>query len=337
MKQVQKGKDRYNSPLRATLTGIADLFKRPAEAVSLEGLPSLEGKKVLVTGASSGLGLATSTELARRGAHVIMAVRSGIPAKGELVKKRSGSDRVDMIPLDLADINSFPAFVSNLKQRFGMPDIIICNAAMVAREGRPLGTGLDEMFTVNYFAKFLLINELISELMAAGLPARSGSQVPRIIFVASESHRNPEGFDWEGFGKYRPYGIRESVAMYGYYKLLLLTMVNELSRRLNPDAKIHCSVFALCPGPVNSNIAREAPRVFQPLLKLVFGIFFRSPAKACRPLIYLAASEALTGQTGRYMFLMQHKDMDEKATDPENGRKLWQLSEELMEDIKKRK
>ncbi len=336
MTKAPDGKDRYNSPVRATLAGIADLFKKPREEVSLDGLPSLEGKKVLVTGASSGLGLATATELARRGAHVIMAVRSGIPDKGELVKKRSGSDRVDMIPLDLADIHSLPGFVSGLKQRFGMPDIFICNAAMVAREGRSLDTGLDEMFTVNYFAKFLLINELINEMNAAGAPAGSGSQVPRIIFVASESHRNPEGFDWEGFGKYKPYGIRESVAMYGYYKLLLLTMVNELSRRLNPDGELRCSVFGLCPGPVNSNIAREAPRVFQPLLKLVFGIFFRSPAKACRPVIYLAASEAMSGLTGKYMFLMQHKGMDEKATDPENGRKLWQLSESLMEDLRKK-
>ncbi|MCJ7810002.1 MAG: hypothetical protein MUP26_07040, partial [Desulfobulbaceae bacterium] len=64
-----------------------------------------------------------------------------------------------------------------------------------------------------------------------------------------------------------------------------------------------------------------------------FGIFFRSPKKACRPLIYLAASKAMEGLTGQYMFLMQHKAMDEKAVDPENGRRLWELSEELMKSI----
>ena len=323
-------KAKYQSPLRATLTGISDLFERSGDQVSLEGLPSMEGKKVLVTGASSGLGLATCVELAHRGAQVIMAVRSGIPEKGELVKRRSGSDKVDMIPLDLANISSLGTFARELKDRFGMPDVLICNAAMVAKQGRPLKEGLDEMFVVNYFAKFLLINELLRE----GLPDSTKSSLPRIIFVASESHRNPPQFDWEGFGIYKPYGIRESVAMYGYYKLLLLTMANELSRKLNPDPEVACSVFALCPGPVNSNIAREAPRIFQPLLKLVFGIFFRSPKKACRPVIYLAASEAMEGQTGHYMFLMQKKEMDEKATDPQNGRRLWELSEQLRTHIK---
>lgn len=329
MSEDPSRKEKYKSPVAATLTGISDLFRRTEDQVSLDGLPSLDGKKVLVTGASSGLGLATSIELARRGAQVLMAVRSGIPGKGELVKRKSGSDKVNMIPLDLANISSLPAFVIDLKKRFGMPDVIICNAAMVAKQGRPVKEGLDEMFVVNYFAKFLLVNELIK----ADLLSPTDAQNPRIIFVASESHRNPDQFDWDRFGVYEPYGIKESVAMYGYYKLLLLTMANELSRKLNPDPKVACSVFGLCPGPVNSNIAREAPLIFQPLLKLVFGIFFRSPKKACRPVIYLAASKDMEDLTGQYMFLMQHKNMDEKAVDPENGRRLWELSEKLLDSI----
>lgn len=117
--------------------------------------------------------------------------------------------------------------------------------------------------------------------------------------------------------------------MYGYYKLLLLTLANEFSRRLNPDGQLNYKVSALCPGPVNSNIAREAPALFQPLLKLVFGIFFRSPEKACRPVVFLASSEEEHTGSMDYLFLMNRKDMDPKATDPENGKKLWALTETL--------
>ena len=318
--------DRYKSPVAAILTGISDLFKRPAHELNLNDLPSLEGKKVLITGASSGLGFATAVDLASRGAHVIMAVRSGIPGKGEEVKKASGSSKVDMIHMDLSDLDSLRSLCGEIREQFGLLDLIVCNAAMVARISRPVKEGLDEMFVVNYFAKFVLLNQLLKE----GLLNHAGDALPRIIIVASESHRNPAGFDWEDFGTYRQYGIKQSVAMYGYYKLLLLTMANELSRRLNPDGKVNCSVFALCPGPVNSNIAREAPALFQPLLKLVFGIFFRSPKKASQPVTYLAASGELEGRTGTYLFLMQEKDMDEKATDPENGLRLWELSEALL-------
>jgi len=321
--------EKYNSPVAAIFTGIGDLFKRPAQTLTTQNLPSLEGKKVLITGASSGLGFATAVDLASRGAHVIMAQRSGIPQKGEQVKRESGSEKVDMIRMDLSDLDSLQTLMGEIRERFGQLDIIVCNAAMVANKSRAVKQGLDEMFVVNYFAKFLLVNQVMNE----GILNQAGPHLPRIIFVASESHRNPSAFDWEGFGTYQPYGIKQSVSMYGYYKLLLVTMANELSRRINGEGKVTCSVFALCPGPVNSNIAREAPRIFQALLKLVFGIFFRSPKKACEPVSYLAASKEMEGKTGEYMFLMQMKEMDDKAVDHENGKKLWELSERVSKQI----
>lgn len=321
--------DRYSNPSAAIFTGISDLFKRPKHQLNLNDLPPMAGKRVLITGASSGLGLATAIEIAKRGAEVIMAVRSGIPHKGEEVKRKSGSQHVHMIHLDLSNLESLTTFTKDIKEKFGTFDIIICNAAMVAKKGRAVKEGLDEMFVVNYFAKFLLAKKLST----GDFLNHAGAELPRIIFVASESHRNPSSFDWEQFGTFEPYGIKQSVAMYGYYKLLLLTMASELSRRLNPGEEVNCSVFALCPGPVNSNIAREAPRMFQPLLKLVFGIFFRSPKKACAPVIYLSASREIEGTSGTYMFLMQQKEIDEKATDPQNGKRLWELSKKLEKQI----
>lgn len=316
---------RYQNPVRAIFTGITDLFRKPVNEKILTQNDRLDGKKVLITGSSSGLGFATAVELAKRGAHVIMLVRSGIPMKGEEVKRKSGSDKIDMVHVDLSKPETLKTCAIELKNRFGQFDLVICNAAMVANKSRPIH-GIDEMFLVNYFAKFLMINYLIKNKCVHN----DGDSIPRLIFVASESHRDPDNFDWDSFGKYESYGTGKSVAMYGYYKLLLLTMVTELSKKLNPEGNINYSVFSLCPGPVNSNIAREAPAIFQPILKLVFGILFRSPSKACRPVIYLAASHEMEGKTGDYMFLMQHKEIDEKALDPENGKRLWKMSEDLI-------
>ena len=204
------------------------------------------------------------------------------------------------------------------------------NAAVVSREARKTSHGLEEMFTVNYLAKFILVNLMLKE----DLFIKDGYDLPRIIFVSSESHRNPDEFEWDDFGKFKEYGMGKSVERYGYYKLLMTTFSQELSRRLNPNQKTEYSVFALCPGPVNSNIAREAPAIFQPLMKLVFKAFFRSPERACEPVVYLAASKDVEGKATDYLFLMSRKPVDEKAVDPKNGGMLWKITEALLKNYK---
>ena len=325
MTSVTDKQHKYSNPVIATLTGIRDLFRKKSGSLVLHDEDRLDGRKVLIDGASSGLGLATAIRLAEQGAHVIMACRSGIPEKGELVKKKSGSDKVDMVHVDFTDFDSVKEMIRQVRERFGTVEIYISNAAVVTRGSRETKYGQDEMFQVNYLAKFITVGQLIREGVIAG----SGTDLPRIIFVTSESHRDAEALRWEEFGKYKPYGVNRTVENYGYYKLLLVTFVNELSRRLNPPGKVNYSVLALCPGPVNSNIAREAPVLFKPILRFVFWIFFRSPVKASEPVIYHACSKEQEGKALDYIFLMNRKEMDAKATDPDNGKRLWELSEEL--------
>lgn len=321
--------DRYTNPFMATFTGIRDLIRKKNGELVLDESERLDGKRVLITGASSGLGYATAIRLASKGAHVIMACRSGIPKKGEEVKRKSGNQRVDMVHVDLADFYSVEKMVREVEERFGTVDIYVCNAAVVTKGARRTKYGLDEMFQVNYLSKYFTARRLISE----GVIASNGKGIPRIIFVASESHRNAASFDWEHFGKFQEYGMNKTVGYYGYYKLLLVTFANELSRRLNPDGKVNYSVLSLCPGPVNSNIAREAPALFQPLLKLVFRLFFSSPMKAAEPVVYHACSKEQEGKAMDYLFLMNRKEMEPKSTDPVNGNRLWELSEQLVSDI----
>ena len=275
---------KYNNAFEATWNGIVDLFSTRERVDALTDEDRLDDTTVLVSGASKGLGLATSVELARRGARVIMGCRSGIPEKGEYVKKESGSEKVDMLQIDLADFNSIDAFVENLEELGHKPDIVICNAAVVPSGSRKTPQGLEEMFMVNYLSKFYLARQLLAKDL---LGDRRGT--PRIIFVSSESHRNPESFDWEKLGSYTEYGMGAVIGRYGYFKLLLTTFARELSRRHSLDSARPVEVRALCPGPVNTSIAREAPTVFKPLLKVIFGLFFRSPQDACEPVVYFAA------------------------------------------------
>jgi len=325
---MAKKEKKYDSPVQATLSGISSLFKKREAAGALSDEDRLDGKKVLIDGSSSGLGLATAIELAKLGAEVIMAVRSGIPDKGERVKMKSGSDKVFMHHVDMSDFESVDNLVKEIKKQYGQVDIVICNAAVVAKKSLKTKSGLEQMFVVNYLSKYLLIRSLLNN----NCISTDGTTIPRIIFVTSESHRNPKEFRWDEFGKFIPHSIGKTVELYGYYKLLLVTFARELSKRLNQDTNEY-SVFALCPGPVNSNIAREAPLIFKPLLRLVFTIFFRSPKRASEPVVYFTASKDLEGKAFDYLFLMERKDIDKKAEDNDNGKRLWQMSEDLLKNL----
>jgi NAD(P)-dependent dehydrogenase (short-subunit alcohol dehydrogenase family) len=322
-------KKNYNSPFQATLTGIFNLFRKRARIGVLSSKERLEGKKILIDGSSSGLGFASAVELAKRGGTVIMAVRSGFPEKMEEVKKKANSDKIFIHQVDMSDFVSIKKLVIEVKNEQGKLDIVICNAAVVSKKSVQTKSGLEQMFMVNYFSKFYLVKLLLEN----DCFNTESKHLPRIIFVASESHRNAGEFNWKDFGNYIPYNIGKTVELYGYYKLLLVTFARELSQRLN-EKETRFSVFALCPGPVNSNIAREAPGIFKPLLRLVFTIFFRSPEKACEPVLYHAASKQQEGKQFDYLFLMERKAIDEKADDPKNGEKLWNLSEDLLKKLK---
>jgi len=356
-------KKKYDNAAMAVVTGIRDMFRTKEVCGELRDSDRLDGKTVFIDGASSGLGFAIAVDVAKRGARVIMACRSGIPEKGEKVKKLSGNPDVHMLKVNLSDLSSIRDLASGIRdlvsELYPTPypsptrdgkskgiDIFILNAGIVPKKSRKTPQGLEEMFMVNYFAKFVFVRLLMEQGMimdpGSGIRDKESSEpgsrishpASRVIFVTSESHRNPEKFDWDGFGKYKDYGIKQSMELYGYYKLLLVTFSRELSRRINPVGKTTTSVFAMCPGPVNSNIAREAPKIFQPLLKLIFAIFFKSPNEAAKPVVYLAASPDVEGKPYDYLFLMSQQEIEEKAVDPANGRKLWDLSEKLLLDRK---
>jgi NAD(P)-dependent dehydrogenase (short-subunit alcohol dehydrogenase family) len=315
-------KAKYNNPFSATVNGILDLFRKQEAIGVLKDEDRLDGKRCLVTGANSGLGFAVAQQMAERGAEVFMACRSGIPEAGEQIKKASGSEQITMLKIDLSTIKSIHAFIADVKARGLQFDVAVFNAAVVPGGAQKTEDGFDQMFMVNYLSKFILVNGLL-EIGAL----KKGSS--RLIFVNSESHRTNQEIDFDQLGVFEEYNMGKVISLYGYYKLLLNVFASELSRRQNYPT-FQFSIFALCPGPVNSNIARAAPKFILPILKFIFSIFFSSPSKAAAPVMYLACSPSLEGSSDVYLHLMSKKEMDAKALDVETGRKLWEKSEKLL-------
>jgi NAD(P)-dependent dehydrogenase (short-subunit alcohol dehydrogenase family) len=322
---------RFDNPVVASLAGFWDRFRKQELASHLTENDRFDGKNVLVTGANSGLGFAIAVEIARRGGHVIMACRRQIPKAGEKVKKLSGSSDVEMRYLDLTKLDSIHAFVEGLAKDRITLDITILNAGVTPAKARKTESGQDEMFLVNYLSNVMLTNLLITSSVI-GIYNKNQGFRPRIIFISSDSHQGSSHVDYTEFGKYFNYGVSKAIANYSYFKLVLNTYATELSRRVNKD-EFKAGINVICPGPVNSNIVKEAPFLLRVILKSIFSIIFKAPSKACKPVVYMAISPDFEGRTNEYLHMFRPKKMDAKIYLPEEGKKLWDESIKVWKSI----
>ncbi len=328
----------HGNPFTAILSGLLDQRSKDPKVAPVPQGVRLDGQTCLVTGANSGLGKAVAIRLANRGAHVIMACRSGIPEAGQDVRAASGSDKVEMIQVDLSDFDSIAAFCDELRDRNVTLDAAVFNAGVVPVTSRMSKHGLELMFSVNFLAKFVVLNRLLHDGVIPNAAYGQNSRAedpPRVIFVSSETHRSSIPIDFDRFGEPVEYGVADGVKYYGLSKLHLTTYFQELSRRLNPGGNggnPDVCVHALCPGAINSNMAREAPTWLKPILKPVMALFFQSPEKASIPVDYLVASDEMGATTGEYMHMLRPKPSSEPSMDPDKGALLWSKTEELLRE-----
>jgi NAD(P)-dependent dehydrogenase (short-subunit alcohol dehydrogenase family) len=326
----------HGNPVTAVLSGLLDQRSKDPKVAPVPDGVRLDGRTCLVTGANSGLGKAIAIRLAKRGAHVIMACRSGIPEAGQDVRAESGSDQVEMIQVDLSDFDSIAAFCDQLRDRNVTLDAAVFNAGVVPATSRMSKHGLELMFAVNFLAKFVVLYRLLHDGVIPNAAYGNNSRAedpPRVIFVSSETHQSSIAIDFDKFGEPIEYGLADGVKYYGLSKLHLTTYFQELSRRLNPGGSggnPDVCVHALCPGAINSNMAREAPTWLKPVLKPVMALFFQSPEKASIPVDYLVASHEMGTKTGEYMHMLRIKESSEPSMDPEKGALLWSKTEELL-------
>jgi NAD(P)-dependent dehydrogenase (short-subunit alcohol dehydrogenase family) len=322
---------RFDNPVVAALNGFFDLFKKQGLSDRLKNIDRIDEKTCLITGANSGLGFALAVDLAKRGGHVIMACRRQMPEAGEKVRKLSGSDKVEMKYLDLRNIETIHNFCDELKKDNLSLDVCILNAGVALPKSRKTESGLEELFLVNYLSNVILTSRL---LMDGTIPndtlannrRESGS---RILFISSDSHQTSSYIDYEEFGKYFEYGVSKGMEYYSYYKLVANTYFTELSRRINRNNNIDVGIHTICPGPVNTNIVKEAPWLLRNILRGIFFIIFKSPKTAAKAVVYLAISKDFEGKTNDYL-------QDSKVYEIKEGQKLWDESHKLWQAVDKK-
>lgn len=251
----------------------------------------------LITGANSGIGKATATELARQGATIVMVCRN--QARGEAaqaeIQAKSGSQKVDLLLADLSSQESIRQLAREFKSKYDRLHVLINNAGATNTHRKLTKDGLEVTLATNHLAYFLLTNLLLDQIRASGTPQRKA----RIVNVSSEAQR-------VGIISFSDLQLEKNYSefrAYGQSKLANVFFTYELARRLEGT---NVTVNALHPGLVRSKFASSSVSPFGLLMKLSWP-FQISPEKGARTPVFLASSPAVEGVTGKYFSNMKQK------------------------------
>jgi NAD(P)-dependent dehydrogenase (short-subunit alcohol dehydrogenase family) len=269
----------------------------------------LDSQTFLITGANTGIGRATTAELARRGATVFVAGRSAEKTTAAIreITAATGNDKLSFLPLDLGDLDSVRACAETFLTEDRPLHVLINNAGLAGQRGMTQ-SGFELAFGTNHIGPFLLTNLLLDRLRASA-PAR-------IVNVASDAHYGARGIDWEAVRQ--PTRTRTAFAEYGVSKLANVLHAQELARRLDGDG---VTTHSLHPGVVASDVWRRVPWPIRPLMKLRM----RSTQEGAQTSLYCATSPDVAAQTGLYYEDCAVKQAGPAAT-PELAAELWQRS-----------
>jgi len=276
----------------------------------------LKDKTVLVTGASSGIGLEACVKLAAMGADLLMVSRDR--AKGEAataaVEKRAKARRPTLMLCDFASQQSIRALAAEVHASRPRLHVLVNDAGSVSPRREVTEDGIERTFAVNHLGYFLLTN-LLLDLLKAGAPAR-------VVNVASVGHRAGT-MDFDDLGFEKGYFI---IRAYNRSKLGNVLFTRELASRLQGTG---VTVNALHPGAVATNIWSYAQWWARPFLALA-KLFMVTPEQGGDAIVHLAASPELEGQTGGYYEGNRLVHPSRLAQDDALARRLWEVSAKMV-------
>jgi NAD(P)-dependent dehydrogenase (short-subunit alcohol dehydrogenase family) len=286
----------------------------------------LDGRTVLVTGASTGLGLETARALATTGAHVVLTARSEDKAISAEATIRAGVPDASLEHgiLDLASLASVRAFADWFLARHDRLDVLINNAGVMFTPFERTTDGFELQLATNHLGPFLLTGLLI--------PALRRAAPSRVVNLSSVAHEFSD-IDWDDPNyQSRPYDKFEA---YGQSKTAAILFTRELDRRLAPEG---VRSYAVHPGSIPTELLRYmGPDDFTAIRKRT-GATGPPPPGSLKTVetgaatsVWAAVAPELTEKGGAYLSDCEISDDDAGYTrDMEAAARLWSLSEELV-------
>jgi NAD(P)-dependent dehydrogenase (short-subunit alcohol dehydrogenase family) len=272
----------------------------------------MKGKVCLITGATSGIGLATARELARRGARVLLVARD--KQKCARVRRdlqqESGNAELECLIANLSQIAEIARLSTEVHQAADRLDVLINNAGAVFIRRKLNADGIERTLALNHLAYFHLSLRLLDLLGHA--------EQGRIINLSSAMHESA-ALDFENLQLESHYG---GIKAYRRSKLANLLFTYELARRLRGTS---ITVNAVHPGFVATNIGANNTSLYK-LVKPLLRLVAKSPQEGAETGVFLATSPEVSGISGGYFVDCELVKSSPASYDEEAARKLWERS-----------
>jgi NAD(P)-dependent dehydrogenase (short-subunit alcohol dehydrogenase family) len=293
-----------------------------------EQIPDQRGRTAIVTGANSGLGLVSARELARHGAHVVLACRNmdkGLAAMRE-IEASVPAAQVELGALDLGDLASVASFAAGFRsdhESDGL-DLLINNAGVMAPPRRETADGFELQLGTNLLGHFALTARLIDMM--------EGRADARVVTLSSNAHKMGR-IDFDDLQRTRRY---TRWGAYGQSKLADLMFALELDRRLRPSGSTVKSVAAH-PGYAATNLQFAAAPALDRLMMRVSNLTVAQSAEmGALPSLYAATFPGLEGGSyvgpdgiGEFRGHPRLVSPNRAARDEQVAARLWEVSQEL--------
>ena len=277
-------------------------------------MSDLKDKIVDVTGANSGMGMATVEALSDMGATVIMLCRSEERGKKAVAALTGVKERkLDLMICDLGDFASIRSFAQSVKEKYPRVDILVNNAGFISLDRQETKDGIERQFGINHLGHFLLTTLLLDRM-----PAGS-----RIINVASGAHKVGR-IHFDDINLRRGYNV---VTAYSQSKLANVLFTRELAVRLKGRG---ITVNCCHPGAVATNMGVDRETGFGKTITGLLRPFFLTPAEGAATAIYLASDEAVSHISGGYFYKCRITGSSKRSKSRRTARKLFELSEEMV-------
>lgn len=270
---------------------------------------SMDGKTVIITGATSGIGEVAAIRLAEKGSRIVFTARDKKRADDTMAKLRRANPRVDHA-LHMADLSTLAEMkrVGAELAREPQIDVLVNNAGALFNKRQETADGLEMTFALNHMAYFVITNLLLQQL-------RPGA---RIVTVASNAHRGAK-LNFDDLQSRRGYA---GFAVYSKSKLANILFNRELARRVPPGVTAN----ALHPGFVATRFGDNSGGIMRTVLRVAKPIGAISPEEGAQTIIHLASSPSVEGVTGEYFYESALTTPTEEARNDVDARRLWEMS-----------